>query len=124
MAFPLYIDDDSGDVDLVRGGLNRQWDLIRATDVGMRGADDPDHLAYATRAGRTLLTANMSDFEPLHWEWMAAGRHHAGIVLVRQQQWSVGEILRRLERLLVARTADEMIDCIEWLSRWGEDAGR
>ncbi|MEX1103391.1 MAG: DUF5615 family PIN-like protein, partial [Dehalococcoidia bacterium] len=84
--------------------------MVRATDVGMRGSADIDRLAYAARSGRAILSANMSDFEPLHWEWMGAGVHHSGIVLVRQQQWSVGELLRRLERLLASKTAEQMID--------------
>ncbi len=122
MAFSLYLDDDMEDLDLLRGALARGWDITRAFDVGMRGAPDPDQLAYAASHGRAIVTANMSDYEPLHWGWLAAGAHHGGIILVRQQQWSVGEILRRLERLFESHTPESMVDRIEWLSRWGDDA--
>jgi hypothetical protein len=39
-------------------------------------------------------------------------------VLCRQQQFSIGEKLRRLLALMAAVSADEMIDRVEFLSDW------
>lgn len=87
----------------------------------MSGRPDAEHLIFATEAGRVLVTGNIGDFNRLHRRWMDEGRHHAGILLIKQQRWSVGEVLRRLERLLDARSADDMVDRLEWLSDWGEE---
>jgi hypothetical protein len=47
------------------------------------------------------------------------GRHHAGIVLIQQGRFSVGEQMRRLVRLAAARSAEDMHDHVEFLSAWG-----
>ncbi len=121
MPFPLYQDDDSGDLDILRIGLERGWEIVRAEDVGMSGHDDADHLGYAAREERAIITGNLRDFMRLHKAWMSGGDHHAGILLVRQQTWSLGEVIRRLQRLQDAFSAKDMVDRIEWLSRWGAD---
>jgi predicted nuclease of predicted toxin-antitoxin system len=42
-----------------------------------------DHLlAYAGAEGRVLVTANIKDFVPLDGRYRAAGRSHAGLILV------------------------------------------
>jgi len=40
------------------------------------------------------------------------------VVLARQQHLSLGEQLRRLLKLQAAKSADEMIGRIEFLSNW------
>jgi hypothetical protein len=54
----------------------------------------------------------------LHFTWRAADRSHAGIILAQQQQYSVGEQMRRLLKLIAAKTAEEMQDQVEFLSGW------
>lgn len=49
---------------------------------------------------------------------MSQARNHAGIIVVPQQQYSVGEELRRIMRLASARTAEQMLNQLEFLSRW------
>ena len=58
---------------------------------------------------RLILTFNIRDFAPLHKQWTAAGRTHAGIV-VSQQLGSrqYGLLLSRTLRLLESMTADEI----------------
>ena len=122
MPFPLYQDDDSGSHIVRRAGLDRGWDIVRAEDVGMSGRADVEHLTYAREGGRATITANIRDFVALHRAWLRQGEHHAGIILVRQQTWSAGEVVRRPQRMQDAFGAEDMVDRIEWLSRWGEDA--
>ena len=44
----------------------------------------------------------------LHGEYMPAGRAHADIIFGDRQRFSVGEQMRRLLRILVFRSAEEM----------------
>ncbi len=44
---------------------------------------------------------------------------HAGIILARQRQYSVGEQMRRLLKLVGAMSAEDMQDRLEFLSDWG-----
>ena len=52
--------------------------------------------------------------------YMVQHKTHTGIVLVRQQQCSVGEHMRRLLNLMAHRTAEEMQNRVEFLNAWGE----
>ena len=121
MRAALYLDDDSGDLDILKAAGRRAWDITRAEDSGMSGKPDIEHLAYATSSSRVMVSGNLRDFAELHEQLLGRGDHHAGILLVHQQRWSVGEILRRLERLLDRRSAEEMVDRLEWLSDWGSN---
>ena len=47
---------------------------------------------------------------------MAQGKPHAGIILMRQQYYSVGEQMRRILKLMASRSAGEMRDRVEFLS--------
>jgi hypothetical protein len=49
---------------------------------------------------------------------MRGGEFHAGMILVQQQTLSIGERLRRLSKLSNARSPDEMVNRIEFLSHW------
>src|SRR5436190_21468123 len=60
------------------------YDVRTTEEAGMDTAPDEDQLAFATAEGRAILTYNIRDFAPLHAQWLAAGRSHAGIVVSRQ----------------------------------------
>ncbi|SPE35798.1 conserved hypothetical protein [Candidatus Sulfopaludibacter sp. SbA6] len=45
-------------------------------------------------------------------------RTHAGIIVAPQQQYSVGEELRRIMRLISRSTAEQMQNQLEFLSSW------
>jgi uncharacterized protein with PIN domain len=44
--------------------------------------DDEDLLVLATAEGRILVTADVKDFRPIIVAWAAAGRQHAGCILI------------------------------------------
>jgi hypothetical protein len=92
---------------------------MTAHDAGMDAQPDEEHLAYATAHGRVVFTANQGDFCRLHASFLAQGVSHAGIIVVPQQRYSVGEQARRLLRLLDAHSAESMRDRVEFLSAWG-----
>jgi hypothetical protein len=94
-------------------------DVITALEAGMIEREDAEHLDYATEQGRVLCTFNVGDFYRLHSEYVAQGKPHAGIILMRQQPLSVGEQMRRLLNLMASRSADELKNWVEFLSAWG-----
>ena len=60
------------------------------------------------------------DSYKLHTSYLAQRKLHTGIVLARQQQYSVGEYMRRLLKLAAHLTAGEMQNRVEFLRAWGE----
>jgi hypothetical protein len=115
----LYLDEDSQRLALIHALQARGVDVVGAWSVGMRQRSDEEHLLLATAQGRTLYGFNVGDFYRLHTEFLAQGRSHAGIVLAKQQHYSVGEQMRRLLKLTASRSAEEMKDRVEFLSAWG-----
>ena len=118
MSIRLYIDEDSMDRALVRALRARGVDVTTALEEGMIEREDAEHLNYATEQGRVLYSFNQEDFYRLHTTYLAQGKSHAGIILARQQHYSVGEQMRRLLRLIATRSAYEMKNWVEFLSAW------
>jgi len=90
------------------------YDALHVLDAERGGLDDEDQLAYAAEKGRALLTYNIKHFAPLAVVWYEAGRDHAGILL--SEELEHGELLRRVERLLAAVSAEEMKNIVRYLS--------
>ena len=89
--------------------------MLTAHEAGLAGVADVVVLAWAARDGRALYTFNAGDYCHLHSEYMRQGLEHAGIVVVPRQRYAVGEQLRRLFRLMNARSAEEMRNQLEFL---------
>ena len=47
-----------------------------------------------------------------------SGTNHSGVIVSSQQQYSVGEQMRRLLRLISELTTEEMHNRIEFLGAW------
>jgi len=56
--------------------------LAVAADPALVSLPDEQILAHAAATGRALVTANIKDFVPLNAQYQAAGRAHAGLILV------------------------------------------
>ena len=97
----------------------RGADVTRAQEVGLAGSPDKVQLGWCRTDGRVLYSFNVGDFYGLHSDYLAAGEHHAGIILAPQQRYSVGEQMRRLLRLIAVRSAEDMRDRVEFLNEWG-----
>ena len=91
-------------------------------DAGMDHRSDDDQLTMASSSRRVLFGFNIRDYLRIHTEWMMRGQSHAGIVLAKQQAYSIGEQLRRLVRIIGAKSAEEMENQILFLSDWGEQS--
>src|SRR5687767_4903028 len=88
----------------------RGVDVLMTLDAGMLSLLDEDNLEFATSQGRVFYTYNVAHFYHIHTAWLTGGRSHAGLILCQQQQYSVGEQLRRFLKLFAARSAEDMID--------------
>ena len=64
--------------------LNAKGHDVRAivADPEFAGLPDEDVLIGASEAGRAMVTANIKDFMPIDARYRAAGRPHAGLVMV------------------------------------------
>ncbi len=107
------------DKDLVRALRARGVDVHTAGEADMIEHEDHEHLAYATDQDRVLYSFNRGHFCRLHTDCLASQKTHAGIVVSQQQTYGVGEQMRRLLKLIAAKTAEEMQNQLEFLSSWG-----
>jgi len=115
----LYLDEDAQDNDLIHALRLRSVDVAGAWEVGRRQREDEEHLILATAQGRALYGFNVRDFYRLHSEFLEQGKSHAGIILAKQQLYSVGEQMRRLLRLIATRSPEEIRNQVEFLSNCG-----
>ena len=114
----LYIDEDSMSHALVRALRSRNVDVITAFEAGMIECEDSQHLVFAANQNRVLYTFNVGDYYALHTAFIEQNRSHAGLILARQQHYSVGEQMRRVSKLIATRSAEEMRNRVEFLSSW------
>ncbi len=91
----LYVDEDSMSHALIRALRSRNVDVATALESGMIEREDQDHLTFAVAQGRVLYTFNIRDYYLLHTAILTQGKSHAGLILARQQRYSVGEQARR-----------------------------
>lgn len=118
MKLRLYIDEDSMSYALVEALRARGVAVATPLDVGMMGRSDEEQLKFAAGSSHALFSFNVGDFFDLHTKWQSTGLNHAGIILAQQQQFSVGELMRRLLRLVASKTAETMHGQLEFLSAW------
>ncbi|MHB8973293.1 MAG: DUF5615 family PIN-like protein [Pirellulaceae bacterium] len=87
----LHVDEYAGETAVI--AALRAWgvDQLTTLEAGRLGSSDADQLVYATQQGRAIYTLNASDFARLHREVLQAGGSHAGIVVIPEQRYSVGE---------------------------------
>lgn len=113
----LYLDADV-DVKLAANLRRAGYDCMSAREVGNAALDDETQIVFATNEGRVLLTHNIQDFVPIFERWWHANRNHPGIVV--SQQIPLGELQRRVMRLLDTVTADEMENNLRNLAEFAE----
>ncbi len=111
----LYLDEDVHTF-IAEALQLRGYDATTTRDQRRRGAEDPDQLAFTHQHGYTLLTDNVQDFPRLHYEWLAAEKHHAGIIIASRENSTLN--IRALLNLLALVTAEEMADQLEYLNFW------
>jgi predicted nuclease of predicted toxin-antitoxin system len=78
----LYLDDNLTDRRVVAQLRRAGHTVVLPAEVGRTGAPDAQHFAEAIRQAAALLTRNYQDFIDLHDLILAAGGHHAGLLLI------------------------------------------
>lgn len=111
----LYVDEDAGESTVVQGLRARGIDVLTTVEANLCGATDQDQLVFAAQQGRSIYTFNVGDFARLHTEHLQQGIDHAGIIVVPEQRYSIGEKIRRLAGFLSRVTAEEMANRMEYL---------
>ena len=102
----------------VRALRSRNVDILTAFEAGMIECADLQHLAFATEHNRVLYSFNVRDFYALHTAFLEQSKSHAGLMLVRQQYYSIGEQTRRVLKVIANRSTEEMLNRVEFLSSW------
>ena len=95
----FYFDEDSTQHRLIAALRSHTVDVVTSLDSGMNARDDESQLYSATAQSRVLVSANAGDFAWLHREWLEQGRLHCGILIIPQQRYSTGELVRRILRV-------------------------
>ncbi|MCS6814146.1 MAG: DUF5615 family PIN-like protein [Cyanobacteria bacterium] len=95
----LYIDEDAMDRRFVEALRLRDVDVITPGETRTTGFSDDEQLVLAMEQGRVFYTFNVADFCQLHFQWLEAGKAHAGII-ISSQNYAFGEQLRRVLKLM------------------------
>ncbi len=95
----------------VAEGLRRRGiDITTSPEIGLLKASDEEHLAYARREGRVIVTQDQ-DFLRLH----SRGISHAGIAYCRRGTRTIGQIIRSLVLIYERLSLEEMEGRVEYL---------
>lgn len=112
----LHLDAEASSKALQRVLASRGHDVTRApTDWMVSDASD-ERLLGATAHGRSIFTFNVRDFLVLAKQYP----QHGGIILVAQASWSLGELIKALDRLVSSVERDQLVGQVRWLNAWRE----
>jgi hypothetical protein len=89
---------------------------VSSQETDLLSASDVVQLAHAASEHRAILTFNIGDFALLHEQYTAEGKEHWGIIFSNREP--IGELLRRILRLLNSVSADELKNQVRWLSEF------
>jgi predicted nuclease of predicted toxin-antitoxin system len=102
--------DEHVDHAVARGLRERGVDVTTSTDAGLLGKYDNDHLEFALRESRVIVTHD-ADFLRL----ACKGQGHVGIAYCQLGSRTVGQIVRHLCLMHDCVSPDEMVGRIEYL---------
>jgi predicted nuclease of predicted toxin-antitoxin system len=104
-----FLADQNFDNRIVRGLLRRArklLDMVRAQDVGLSAADDPNVLAWAAEAERLVLTHDVSTMADYAYERVAVGERMPGVFEVRRSM-PIGQAIDELLLVVECSTQGE-----------------
>ena len=102
---------------LISAHRARKINVLTVNDTKTSGQTDENQLRLASKENRVLYSHNVADYCKLHKAFMAKGESHGGIALLTQD-YSVGARLKVLSTLVLERSAESMIDQVEFLSQY------
>lgn len=112
----FYLDEDASSLALLKALRNAGLNAITPADTGRLGYSDEEQLAWARDEGRVIYSFNIKDFCRLHRDWLLSDRNHAGIVLIAQKRYSIGQQIQGLLTLVSEQSAKTMINQLIFLS--------
>ena len=95
--------------------------MITTSEANRLSFSDEEQLIWATDRGRVVYSFKRRDFSRLYKICIAEERSHTEIILAQQERYSVGAQLRGLLNLIAAKSAEEMIDQLEYLGTYIRD---
>jgi len=114
----LYLDEDTIKSAFVKALGNADLDVMTVADVGMLGYADEEQLIWSTEQKRVIYSFNIGDFCRLHRDYMIQSKTHTGIILAPQRQYSIGQQLRGLLKLVAACSAEDMMNQLIFLNSY------
>ncbi len=115
----LYLDEDTMDSDLLTALRLRNVDVLSAGEAQMLSRSDEEQLKWTLENQRVVYSFNIRDFYRIYTNWVKERQDHSGIIL-GFQNYSIGEQMRRILRIIATKSAEEMKNQVEFLSAWGE----
>lgn len=115
----LYLDEDTMDSDLLTALRRRNVDVLSTGEAQMLSRSDEEQLQWAFKHQRVIYSFNVRDFYRIHTNWVEKRQNHSGIIL-GFQNYSIGEQMRRILRIITTQSAEDMRNKVEFISAWGE----
>jgi len=108
----LYLDEDVHKK--VAAALRlKGYNVVSAHEVQKQSLTDHQQIEYAISERSAIFTFNAGDFKKLHEEYLKKGKNHFGIVL--SKQIPIGELIKRLTKLLLDHSKSELNNNIFWI---------
>lgn len=102
--------DENVDHAIADGLRQRGCDVTTSTETGLRGATDPEQIAFCLAEGRVILTQDRDMLA-----YAAQGVPHAGVAYWKVQRRSIGRVVLAVAKLHQMMTAAEMVGRVEFL---------
>jgi len=114
-AIKVYLDEDV-QAFIAQALRQRGWEALTTAAAGQKGATDVDQISFATDHGYAILTYNSRDFPRLHYEFVASGKTHYGIIVATQED--PRRNIRALFNLLSTLSAEAIAGQLVYLNNW------
>jgi hypothetical protein len=114
----LYLDEDAMRGSFVSALRASNVDVLTVSEANRKSYSDEAQLLWATSEERVIYSFNVQDFSRLHRDFLQKNLHHAGIIAVPRQRYSVGEQLRGLLKVMECLSTEEMVDQLIFLSNY------
>lgn len=90
-------------------------DIVRAQDVGLRTAEDPEILAWAAEEGRILLTHDRSTMVGFAYQRVTGGLSMPGVFVIRDERDQIGRMVEDILVPVLCSEQDEWKDQVQFL---------
>jgi len=107
----IYADENVW-IPVAEGLRRRGWEVTTAVEAGTLGDSDREHLRFVAEEGWTLLTFD-DDFLSMV-KTREPEFDHAGIIYVSQHGKDVGELVRRVDRVLQPNADSDLTNEIRY----------